>query len=65
MLSAITATVVGVILNLSIWFSLHTLFATVNQQHFLGMRLLVPDWPTLDPAATLLTIGAFCGHFSL
>ncbi len=62
-LSAITATVVGVILNLSIWFSLHTLFATVNEQHFLGMRLLVPDWPTLDPAATLLTIGAFVAIF--
>ncbi len=31
-LSSITAAVVGVILNLSIWFSLHVLFADVNAQ---------------------------------
>jgi hypothetical protein len=31
---AITAAVVGVILNLALWFSLHTLFATVDEVHW-------------------------------
>ena len=36
------------ILNLSIWFALHTLFGTVHEQHVYGMRLLVPEWATID-----------------
>ena len=35
-LSAITATIVGVILNLAVWFSLHTLFGTVDEITKLG-----------------------------
>jgi chromate transporter len=58
-LSAITAAVVGVIMNLAIWFSLHTLFAQVDEVHRFGMRLFVPNLATIDPAATLITIGAF------
>lgn len=34
-LSSITAAVVGVVLNLAVWFSLHTLFATVTQSIFM------------------------------
>ena len=41
-LSTITAAVVGVILNLSVWFALHTLFAEVNVIHKYGMVLQVP-----------------------
>jgi len=50
-LSAITAAVVGVVLNLAIWFAVHTLFGTVHERDVYGMRLLVPDWPTFDWAA--------------
>jgi len=53
-LSAITAAVVGVILNLSVWFALHTLFGEVHTVHTLGARLLVPVWSTLDPAALVI-----------
>jgi chromate transporter len=57
-LSTITAAVVGVILNLSIWFALHTLFGTVVEQHVAGARLLVPDWSTIDPAAVVIALAA-------
>ncbi len=57
-LSTITAAVVGVVLNLSIWFALHTLFGSVAEAKALGLRLLVPDWMTLDWAAAIITASA-------
>jgi chromate transporter len=62
-LSAITAAVVGVILNLALWFSLHTLFDEVVEQHHAGLRLLVPNATTLDPAAAVIAVGAFVALF--
>ncbi|MEX2186776.1 MAG: chromate efflux transporter [Pirellulales bacterium] len=59
-LSAITAAVVGVILNLAVWFSLHTLFASVNTRSAAGMRLFVPDWSTLNVASLAIAVLA-CG----
>src|SRR5258708_11129614 len=41
-LSAITAAVVGVILNLAVWFALHTLFTTVTDVHAYGFSVSVP-----------------------
>lgn len=58
-LSAITAAVVGVVLNLAIWFSLHTLFGTVQEMRRFGVRLLVPDLRAVNPASVLIAIGAF------
>jgi chromate transporter len=62
-LSAITAAVVGVILNLAVWFSLHTLFGVVEERRWLGLRLLSPELRTLDPAAALIAVGAFVALF--
>jgi chromate transporter len=62
-LTGITAAVVGVILNLAVWFALHTLFGRVDEIHRLGVRLLVPDWGTLDPAALVLAVFAFLALF--
>jgi chromate transporter len=62
-LSTITAAVVGVILNLSIWFALHTLFAQVAEHRYGPARLLVPDWRTLDPAALVIALAAFVAMF--
>ncbi|MBW3597510.1 MAG: chromate efflux transporter [Planctomycetes bacterium] len=62
-LSTITAAVVGVVLNLSIWFSLHTVFATVTETHVFGARLLIPDWATADIAAIVIASGAFLAMF--
>ena len=57
-LSAITAAVVGVILNLAVWFGLNVLFAAVAEIHAFGFRLYVPALPTLDPGAAALAAGA-------
>lgn len=55
--------VVGVNLNLSIWFALHTIFAQVAQRRYGPVRLLIPDWRTLDPAALLIALTAFIAMF--
>lgn len=58
-LSAITAAVVGVILNLSIWFGLHVLFGEVKRIAILpsfGPGISWPVWNTLDPFATGLLV---------
>jgi chromate transporter len=58
-LAAITAAVVGVILNLSIWFALHVVFGEVREVRDFGVRLYVPSWDTIDPAAAGLALVAF------
>lgn len=58
-LSTITAAVVGVILNLAIWFSLHTVFAELVEFQTLGMRVLIPVWETVDYIPLLISLGAF------
>lgn len=58
MFAAVTAAVVGVILNLSIWFGLHVLFAEVEERHVSVLRLWSPDLATLDLWALALSIGA-------
>lgn len=50
-LRAITAAVVGVILNLSLWFALHVLFETVDKRQQGPLRLWVPDTTTLNWSA--------------
>jgi chromate transporter len=62
-LSAITAAIVGVILNLAVWFALHTLFGEVDERVWNGMRLFVPVWETVDPAAVAIGALAAIGLF--
>jgi chromate transporter len=62
-LSTITAAVVGVVLNLAIWFALHTLFAEVGERQVGPLRLLVPDLSTVDLLALALSAGAFIALF--
>ncbi len=62
-LSGITAAVVGVILNLAVWFSLHTLFVNIDIMNKFGMRLLIPELKTLDLISLLIAIGAFVAIF--
>jgi chromate transporter len=57
-LSGITAAVVGVILNLACWFALHTLFAHADTRSFGPIRIIVPEWASVDWAATVLAGGA-------
>lgn len=58
-LAAITAAVVGVILNLSVWFALHVLFGHVEERHAGILRWFGFDPLALDlPAAALAAIAA-------
>ena len=58
-LSAITAAVVGVILNLAVWFALYTLFGRVDIVETGLLHLHVPVLGTLDPAEAVIAVGAF------
>jgi len=64
-LTAITAAVVGVILNLSIWFALHTLFRKTTPFRSFGMSFDMPDWSSLDIAAFVLAAAAATAIFRL
>ena len=62
-LAAITAAVVGVVLNLAVWFALHVLFAEVREVEGFGMSVDVPVLATLNPAALVLTVAAVIAVF--
>lgn len=62
-LSAITAAVVGVILNLSIWFGLHVFFAKVTPTSYGPVTLWQPDLATLNWQVLALSI--LCGALLL
>ena len=62
-LSAITAAVVGVILNLSIWFALHTLFRQTFEVRSLGLAFDAPVLTSVDFAALVLSIAAATAIF--
>jgi chromate transporter len=58
-LSVLTAAVVGVIANLTIWFALHVLFGRIDERQFGIARLYVPDISSFNwQAAVLLIISA-------
>ena len=64
-LSAITAAVVGVILNLAVWFALHTLFGEVAVVAAGPLRLEVPVLSTLVLPSALLAAAAAYALFRL
>jgi chromate transporter len=64
-LATITAAVVGVILNLAVWFGLHVLFGEVREVEGFGMSLDIPVLSTIDPAALVLTLAAIVAVFHL
>lgn len=62
-LSAITAAVVGVVLNLAVWFALHVLFARVDQSHTFGLTLAIPEPSTISWPALAISVGAMVAIF--
>src|SRR3546814_631347 len=62
-LGAITAAVVGVILNLALWFAIHTLFGEVRKVAIIGGGFDVPVLASLNIAALVLAIGAAIAVF--
>lgn len=53
-LAALTAAIVGVIANVSLWFALHVLFVRVSTAHAGSARILLPDLSSFDWRAGLL-----------
>ncbi len=68
-LAGVTAAVVGVILNLSLWFALHVIFGTVTATWHGPVQLWTPDLASLNVEALLLAILAaillFGFHFGI
>lgn len=62
-LGAITAAVVGVILNLSLWFALHVFFGTLKSVELGFGALLIPDLTTANLAAAF--IAGFAAYLML
>ena len=63
MMAAVTAAVVGVIVNLAVWFAMHTLF----ERHFTirrwAVQLLLPDLRSIESAAVMITALAVVACF--
>jgi chromate transporter len=55
-LAAITAAVVGVILNLTVWFALHILFARIEEARAGPLRWYALDPSSLDPVVSTLAL---------
>jgi chromate transporter len=62
-LGCITAAVVGVVLNLAVWFALHVLFAHLDEIHRFGMTIEAPDPATINIPSLILTTGAMIAVF--
>jgi chromate transporter len=62
-LTAITAAIVGVILNLAVWFALHVIFRKVTFEQAGPVQWPHPDLATLDPVALVLALGSALALF--
>ncbi|WP_165982729.1 chromate efflux transporter [Dankookia rubra] len=62
-LTAITAAVVGVILNLAVWFALHTWFHEAHRIRAAGLSFDAPVLSSLDPWALALSAAAMLAIF--
>jgi chromate transporter len=57
-LAGVTAAVVGVIVNLALWFSIHVLFSAVTQYRIAGAVLEVPVIASFQASSGLITLVA-------
>jgi chromate transporter len=62
-LTAITAAVVGVILNLAIWFGIHTIFREVRRVEWGLLNFDAPVWGSVNLWALLLSAAAIIAMF--
>jgi len=62
-LAAITAAVVGVILNLALWFAIHVMFAQVRDTGVPWLALQVPVLSSVSLASLFLTLAAAIAAF--
>ena len=62
-LGAVTAAVVGVILNLAVWFGLQVLFAVLKPVHLLGATIDVPQLSSANIPSIVLAAAAAIAVF--
>jgi chromate transporter len=62
-MSAITAAIVGVVLNLAVWFALHTVFGSLRDVSIFGVHLQIPAWSTINAPSLLITTFAMLAIF--
>jgi chromate transporter len=62
-LAAITAAVVGVVLNLALWFAAHSLFAELRPVRGGPLHFDLPVWSSVDWAALALTAATLVATF--
>jgi chromate transporter len=62
-LSAITAAVVGVVLNLAVWFAIHSIFRKTVPVRAFGLDFEVPLPVSVDPWALMLAVAAAIAIF--
>jgi chromate transporter len=62
-MQAVTAAAVGMILNLSVWFGLRTLFGQIERIHFSYFRFEFPEFTTIDLWAVALFLCAMLAVF--
>ena len=62
-LATITAAIVGVVLNLAVWFALHVLFADLHELRLMGLKVDVPVLASANVSAVILTLGAMLAVF--
>jgi len=60
-LSTITAAVVGVVLNLAVWFGIQTLFEQVRDANVFGGPIPIPVWSSVDLFAASVAVTSFVG----
>ena len=60
-LSTITAAIVGVVLNLAVWFAINELFTSVRDVEIFGGPVPVPVWSSVDWFALTVAAVAFIG----
>jgi chromate transporter len=64
-LSAITAAVVGVVLNLALWFAIHTIFRSAHPVAAGPLRFDMPVFASVDPWALAISAAAILAMFRL
>jgi chromate transporter len=55
-LSGVTAAVVGVVLNLGVWFAIHTLFSDVATRNFGPVSIPVPVLTSFEPVVAVIAL---------
>jgi len=64
-MSGITAAIVGVVLNLAVWFALNTVFGSLNDFRAFGIHLQIPVWNTLNIPSMFIALFAILAIFLL